>query len=141
VERHKSAVRAVVEGRRSNLLAAADLWIQSKGILAYIDLCEARWKEATGEGLTLTQRDWLSWARKEAAAVDPLATGYPDPAIDGQVDSEKVPFGGPYPELRALVSPSTNVQLATPEKQVKTVSPEKAKAPEQFPFWLLHRRH
>jgi hypothetical protein len=137
VGRHEAKLEEIAEARRDNLAAAAQEWIEAQGIAAFIDVCESRWRQASGGELSKAQNDWLEWARAEARRMEPFAKGYPDPAADGKLDANTIPVGGPYPEVKPLE------QKAEPEAapQVKTEYVQVPQPKEQFPFWLLHRRH
>ncbi|MGD1030096.1 MAG: hypothetical protein ABSA05_03055 [Opitutaceae bacterium] len=67
----------------------------------FIAECERRWTEPTGNP-SPDQRDWLQWAREEAASLSPFEKGYPHPANDGSFNPGTVPFGGPYPDSAIL---------------------------------------
>ena len=44
VRRHEAKLEQIAELRRQNLLVAAKLWIQSRGVEAYVAYCEATWR-------------------------------------------------------------------------------------------------
>jgi hypothetical protein len=140
VRRHEAKLEQIAELRRQNLLVAAKLWIQSRGVAAYVAYCEATWRVTAGEALTQAQAEWLAWARAEAARMGPFGKGYPVPERDGMLDVSTIRVGGPYPEPKELegleeVAPKAPVL----EPEVRYV--EVQRQPEQFPFWLQHRRH
>jgi hypothetical protein len=65
---------------------------------------------------------------------------YPVPEKDGTLDASTIPVGGPYPEpteLEALYQ----VEPEHPASQPEVRYVEAPRQPEQFPFWLLHRKH
>jgi hypothetical protein len=138
VRRHQAKLEQLAELRRQNLLVAAKLWIQSRGVEAFVAYCEVSWRVASGGKLTEAQADWLAWARAEAARMGPFGKGYPVPEKDGKIDGTAIPVGGPYPEpteLERLEEAEANQPVA--EREVRYV--EVPRQPEQFPFWLLHR--
>lgn len=136
LEKHQEKLAEIAEARRQNLSIAARDWIEAEGVRAFVEMCAARWQQR-GVELTKEQAQWLSWARTQAEAMGPFAKGYPDPNKDGAFDGSKVPVGGPYPEVRELEDEEP-VEPAPAE--VKTVYVEQPRPPEQFPYWLLHRR-
>jgi hypothetical protein len=140
VRRHEAKLEQILELRRQNLLVAAKLWIQSRGVAAYVAYCEATWRITAGGALTQAQADWLAWAKGEAARMGPFGKGYPVPERDGKLDVSTVPVGGPYPEpteLEELEEVEPERPAAEPEVRYVDVP----RQPEQFPFWLLHRKH
>jgi hypothetical protein len=138
VRHHEAKLEQIAELRRQNLLVAAKLWIQSRGVAAYVAYCEATWRINAGGKLTQAQADWLSWAKAEAARMGPFGRGYPVPENDGKLDVSTIPVGGPYPEPTELEELAEVGPEQAPAKP--TVSfVEVARQPEQFPFWLLHR--
>lgn len=139
IKRHEAKLKAIAEERFGNLTIAAQQWIEAQGVTAFIEFCADRWRKAGGGELSKEQLDWLAWAKAEAGRMGPFAKGYPDPAVDGKLDVKGVPVGGPYPQTRALEDDvAEEVAPAAPE--VKTQQQEPVRPPEQFPFWLLHRR-
>jgi hypothetical protein len=137
VRRHEAKLEEIAEARRNNLTTAAQEWIEAQGIAAFIEVCESRWRQASGGELSKVQSDWLEWARAEARRMEPFAKCYPDPAADGKLDTSTIPVGGPYPEVKPLE------EKAEPEAapQVKTEYVQVPQPKEQFPYWLLHHRH
>jgi hypothetical protein len=139
LEQHEEKIEEVAQARRDNLASAAERWIEAEGIVAFIDVCEQRWREAGGGNLTAQQVEWLHWARVEAGRKFPSAVGYPDPAKDGGFDRAAVPVGGPYPETREFEDEEPDEEpKEIPKPEIRTVYVEK---PQQFPYWALHRRH
>lgn len=140
VRRHQAKLEQITELRRQNLLVAARLWIESRGVAAYIGYCEATWRVAAGGALTQAQADWLAWAKAEASSMGPFGKGYPDLARDGKLDVGSVPVGGPYPEPTELEA-LEEAEPGRPPAQPEVSYVEVPRAPEQFPFWYLHRGH
>ena len=140
VRRHEAKLEEIAEARCDNLAIAAQQWIEAQGVSAFIDYCENRWRRAGGGELSKAQSDWLAWARVEAEKTGPFAKGYPDPAVDGKLDASTVPVGGPYPETKTLEEVVAKEPApAAPEVKMQYVEPPRQ--PEQFPFWLLQRKH
>lgn len=133
---HEAKLEEVAAARRENLATAAQQWIEAQGVTAFIEACESRWRHAGGGTLSKAQCDWLEWARTEARKMEAFAKNYPDPAADGKLEAGAIPVGGPYPEVRTLEE-----EESKPEPQVKTEYVQVPQPKEQFPFWLLHRRH
>jgi len=123
-----------------NLLVAAKLWIQSRGVAAYVAYCEVTWRVSAGGALTQAQADWLAWAKAEAAGLGPFGKGYPVPEKDGKLDASTLPVGGPYPEPTELEA-LDEVEPEQPASEPEVRHVEAPRQPEQFPFWLLHRKH
>jgi sRNA-binding carbon storage regulator CsrA len=140
LDRHEGKLDEVSGARSKNLMTAAQRWIDAEGVMAFINLCEQRWREAGEGNLTPEQMQWSEWARTEAARKHPWAVGYPDPAKDGGFDRTAVPIGGPYPASRKFEEQVPNETLAAPKSEVKTVYVEVPR-PEPFPYWHLHRKH
>ena len=134
--RHEAKLEEIAAARRGNLATAAQQWIEAQGVPAFIEACERRWRHAGGGTLSKAQSDWLEWAQTEARKMEPFASSYPDPAADGRLEAGAIPVGGPYPEVRKLEE-----EEPEPEPQVKTEHVQVPQPKEQFPFWLLHRRH
>jgi hypothetical protein len=137
-QRHEAKLEQIAELRRQNLLVAAKLWIQSRGVVAYVAYCEATWRLAAGGVLTQAQADWLAWARAEAAMMGPFGKGYPVPERDGKLDASTIRLGGPYPEPMELEE-LEEVEPDQPSAQPEVRYVEVPRPREQFPFWLLHR--
>jgi hypothetical protein len=140
VRRHEAKLEQIAELRRQNLLVAAKLWIQSHGVAAYVAYCEATWRVTAGGALTQAQADWLAWAKAEVARMGPFGKGYPVPEKDGQLDVSTLPVGGPYPEPTELEE-LEEVEPDQPTAQPEVRYVEVPRQPEQFPFWLLHRKY
>jgi hypothetical protein len=139
VRRHEAKLEEIAEARRDNLATAAQEWIEAQGVVAYIEYCEHQWRQAGGGELSTVQRDWVEWARAEARKMGPLAKGYPNPVADGRLDASSIPVGGPYPEVKVLeVTAEPAAAPAAPEEKAGYAQVQRP--PEQFPFWLLHRR-
>jgi hypothetical protein len=138
-KRHGANLTKIVEARRNNLAVAAQQWIEAQGVNAFIDFCEARWRQAGGGELSPVQSDWLDWARAESAKLGPFAKGYPDPLVDGKLDASTIPVGGPYPEAKVLetLTPEAPAAVSPPPETGHVQIPQ---PPEQFPFWLLQRQ-
>ncbi|HTV63629.1 MAG TPA: hypothetical protein VMH30_13770 [Verrucomicrobiae bacterium] len=140
IRRHEAKLEQIAELRRQNLLVAAKLWIQSRGVAAYVAYCEATWRVAAGGALTQAQADWLTWAKAAAAGMGPFGKGYPVLERDGKLDVTTIPVGGPYPEpteLEELGEVEPKQPAAEPEVRYVEVPRQR----EQFPFWYLHRKH
>jgi hypothetical protein len=139
LHRHERKLEELAAGRRSNLNRAAENWIEGMRIMIFLDACEDRWRTLAGGELTQAQAEWLAWARREAEGQFPFAVGYPDPSLDGAFDASAVPVGGPYPDVREFedtpAEKAPEVKSAVPQAPPLPPSP-----PQQFPFWLLHRR-
>ena len=70
----------------------------------------------------------------------PFGKGYPVPDRDGKLDISTIPVGGPYPEPTKLEGlEEVGPEQPAAEAEVRYV--EVPRQPEQFPFWLLHRKH
>lgn len=135
--RHDAKVDHIRQSRRNNLEEAAQRWAASQELLQFIDFCEHRWLSALNEGeLSASQKDWLAWARSEASKLEPFATGYPDPTMDGGFDASALPIDGPYPEIREFPFPQAN----DPAAPVPTTQPYQAPPGPIFQYWLKHRR-
>ena len=93
---HLREIKGIRKGRERNLLRVARLWDEMEILNRYIDECERRW----GSDITEKQTEWIQWARKIAKGLDPFEMGYPDPEVDGSLDEDNIPFGGPYPTTR-----------------------------------------
>jgi hypothetical protein len=139
VRQHETKLERIAELRRQNLLVAAKLWIEARGVAAYVGYCEATWRLRGGGTLTKAQADWVAWAKEEAAKLAPFGRGYPMPGRDGGLDVSAIPVGGPYPEPTELEG-LEETQVEQPEKQPEVRYVEVAQKPQQFPFWLLHQR-
>lgn len=140
VRRHEAKLVQIAELRRQNLLVAAKLWIQSRGVVAYVAYCEATWRVTAGGALTQAQAVWLAWARAEAARMGPFGKGYPVPETDGRLDVSTIAVGGPYPEPTELEElGEAEPEQPAAEREVRYV--EVPREPEQFPFWLLHGKY
>jgi hypothetical protein len=139
VRRHEAKLEEIAEARRDNLSTAAQQWIEAQGMAAYIESCEKQWRRAGNGDLSKAQSDWLAWAETEAGKIDPFEKGYPNPMVDGGLDASTVPVGGPYPETKMLEKTEPK-QPAPPAPEVKTQYVEVPRPPEQFQYWLLHRR-
>jgi hypothetical protein len=90
----------IAEGRRRNLTIATQQWIKAQEVGRFIQFCEEHWREAGKDELSKLQTEWLEWARAEAIKMGAAANGYPDPAVDGKLDTSAIPMGGPYPDLK-----------------------------------------
>ncbi len=101
--RHISSLREVDESRTTSLLRAAEWFRIYKDLLALIEASESCWRK-DGQ-LSPEQRAWVAWAREKAEELNPLATGYPDPATDGPFDEGSIPVGGPYPKSTEFPMP------------------------------------
>jgi hypothetical protein len=134
LKRHEAKLEEITAARGENLATAAHQWIEAQVVAAFIEACEIQWRHTGGGNLSKAQSDWLEWARSEARKMEPFAKSYPDPATDGKLDANAIPVGGPYPEVKML-------EEEEPEPQVKTEYVQVPQPKEQFPFWLLHRRH
>lgn len=75
--RHEPKLAEIAEACRDNLCVAAQAWMESGLVYAYVDECERRWREK-GE-LLPEQSAWIAWAREEAAKLNPR--DYPDPKV------------------------------------------------------------
>lgn len=75
IRRHETKLEQIAELRRQNLLVAAKLWIQSRGVEAYVAYCETTWRVSAGGALTQAQADWLAWAKTEAVRMGPFGKG------------------------------------------------------------------
>ena len=140
VRRHEAKLEQIAELRRQNLLVAAKLWIQSRGVAAYVAYCEATWRVRAAGALTQAQADWLAWAKAEAARMGPFGKGYPLPEKDGKLDVSTIPVGGPYPEPTELEN-LAEVEPEQPAAEPEVRYVEVPRQPQQFPFWYLHRNH
>lgn len=96
---HAEALAAAVLSRQTALFQAAQNWRHSNLLKDFVDACEGRWKAQASE-LSQEQKAWLQWAKELIATVSPFTAGYPDPKLDGALDSASIPFGGPYPPTR-----------------------------------------
>jgi hypothetical protein len=101
---HEAAIARILQERKTNAYRASRWWRLHKDALAFLEECRARWINSHGS-LTAQQSAWLVWARGEAARMSPFEMGYPNPELDGPLDREAVPFGGPYPQSRQLPDP------------------------------------
>jgi hypothetical protein len=104
--KHAEAVAFATRTRTEDLLKAAEWWRLNRALTEFINACEQRWKNPSGE-LTAEQRTWLAWAKETARLLSPFEAGYPDPTKDGTFDAGAVPFGGPYPAKRNFPRPPT----------------------------------
>ncbi len=104
--RHTQALTTAAKTRKDDLLKAAEWWRLTRTVAEFINECELKWKNMSGE-LAAEQHAWLSWAREHAQTLSPFAVGYPNPAEDGGFDPSAVVFGGPYPTTRNFVRPPT----------------------------------
>jgi hypothetical protein len=135
-KKHERKLAEIAEERRDNLFTAAEQWIESEQALAFIAVCERRWRDANGDSLSDDQIAWLAWARARAQERAPWTAGYPDVKKDGALDAKSIPIGGPYPETELLEAKEVESEPAEPPPTMATYVP----APEQFPYWLLHRK-
>ena len=135
IKRHERKLLKIAEERHKNLAIAAHQWIEGQSVSAFIDSCEARWRQVGEGALSNEQLDWIEWARGEAMKMSPFAKGYPDPSQDGRLDANNIPVGGPYPEVRALKEAEVDKPAQPPEPKTVYVQPP----PQEYPFWLLHR--
>jgi hypothetical protein len=104
IRRHRDALASAKAARTRDLWRAAGWWQLSRTLDEFIDACESRWREESGE-ITEDKRLWLAWARTQARYVSPFESGYPDPARDGAFEPESIPMEGPYPETRQFPLP------------------------------------
>jgi len=138
LKRHESKLSEIAEARRENLLIATRQWIDSESARAFVEVCEARWREASGGALSKEQTEWLEWARAAISGMSPFSKGHPDAASDGRFDFSQIPVGGPYPKTRALEEEEPVEPTTAAPAEVKTVYVER---PQPFPYWALHRKH
>lgn len=101
---HEASLARILQDRRTNAYRAARWWRLHKDALAFLEECRAQWSGSCGS-LTTQQEAWLAWARKQADEMSPFQMGYPDPQLDGMLDPQVVPVGGPYPKSRLLPDP------------------------------------
>ena len=90
---------------------------------------------AQPEGPGQEQKDWLNWARRHADSLSPLSDGYPNPAVDGPVDYEAIPIGGPYPKPESLPEIPKPVSSSSESPSYKSFQNE-----YRYPFWLKYQR-
>jgi hypothetical protein len=102
VKRHEAKLADIAEGQRRNLTIATQQWIKAQEVGRFIQFCEEHWREVGKGELSKLQTEWLEWARAEAIKMGPSANEYPDPAVDGKLDTSAIPLGGPYPEPKTL---------------------------------------
>jgi hypothetical protein len=102
INNHQNKLREIERLRRFNLGVATQQWQDSERVLAFVDALEKRWRGEPAVELSPLQQEWLSWARAEATKLAPWSDGYPNPELASQCDPKKIPFGGPYPEMRKL---------------------------------------
>ena len=101
---HENAIKSAAGARKQDLIKAAAWWHHSCGIADFINECENRWKDPTGE-LNPEQAAWLGWAREIAAEKSPFTAGYPEPSKHGAIDASAIPFWGPYPAAHNFSPP------------------------------------
>jgi hypothetical protein len=104
--KHAEAVASVTRTREEDLLKAAEWWRLNRVVTEFINACQQRWKNPSGE-LTVEQQTWLAWAKETARPLSPFEAGYPDPTKDGAFDAGVIPIGGPYPAKRNFPQPPT----------------------------------
>jgi hypothetical protein len=134
---HEKRLTNAGAARVTNLIRASEWWRLRQCAEEFIAGCERMWNETSGS-LSKEQETWLSWARRQANALSPLAMGYPQPERDGAIDPASVTFGGPYPETRLLPLPPTMEKPAPQESGYQSASWQ---TPQPYPFWLSHQRH
>lgn len=135
-QQHAATLAAIADQRSLNLIKAAEWWRISQATDSFIEVCEARWREAGAGELSAAQTDWLTWAKLQSARILPWELSYPDPSRDGGFAGDEIPLGGPYPEVREIPFPPT---MPPPEvsrpAQTHFTSPP---SPSPYPFWLKH---
>jgi len=141
-KKHANTLESAARTRQEDLFKAAEWWKIHRGIEDFIGECERRWSAAHADGqLTAEQKNWTEWARDVAKSVSPFETGYPNPVKDAGFDPAKVPFGGPYPELRKFPHPPTMPEIPAPiVVQQSYGAPSHHSEPKPYPFWLKYQR-
>lgn len=134
-EAHAKQLHAHQEAILKNLGRATYWWNRSQEIHAFLSALEHQWGADQSEGLTEEQKEWLQWARQEADALSPIAADYPNPKIDGPVDYEAIPMGGPYPKRTHL----PKIPKPVPPSD-ETRSSETLRQEYRYPFWLKYQR-
>lgn len=137
---HAKRLEKAAQTREEDLIKAAEWWRMYWVTCEFIDEAERRWREASPEGLTSEQDEWLAWAREKSQGMCPFASGYPDPAVDGTFDPSAVTFGGPYPATRSFPRPPTMPEIPVQTSQSSYGYSSPAAAPKPYPFWLKHQR-
>lgn len=102
ITKHQNKLREIERVRRFNLGVASQQWEDSERVLAFVAALEKHWRGEPAVELSPLQQEWLTWARAEAIKLAPWSDGYPNPQLASQCDPKKIPFGGPYPEMRKL---------------------------------------
>lgn len=133
-EAHAKQIHAHQEAILENLGRATYWWNRSQEIHAFLSALEEQWTAAHPEGPDQQQKDWLKWARRQAAALSPLSDGYPNPKVDGPVDYKAIPIGGPYPE------PMDLPEIPEPAPTTGSSSYEPLRQEYRYPFWLKYQR-
>jgi hypothetical protein len=131
---HAAAVTNANAARVRDMLLAAEWARLHRVAMEFVNECETRWL-LSGGSLSLDQQNWLRWARTEADAWSPWATGYPDPAIDGVFDIEKFPYPEPPPAIREFPRPPSLPKIPAQET-TSWMGPSKVLQP----FWLRKPR-
>jgi hypothetical protein len=131
LKRHETKLNEIEAARRHNLVLAAEQWIASQQVTAFVEACEARWRAACQGRISEPQTEWLTWAKAKATRLNPLTRGYPDPGQDGPFDRGTVAVGGPYPSTRVMEEGPTEPDLAN----VKGPPAEQPQAPGGNTMW------
>lgn len=102
ISAHEEKLREIARVRRSNLGVAAQQWVDSERVLAFVDALERRWRGEPAVELSPVQQEWITWARTEAKKLAPWSEDYPDPKSAQLCDPKNIPIGGPYPKMTKL---------------------------------------
>lgn len=139
IEKHQGHIRKHYEQATTNLEKAAYWHTRCREICDYLEYCVIVWEEKQPDGLNEQQSAWLKWAHQEALKLSPFSYSYPDVEIDGPIDHEAIPIGGPYPKHTKLptIYRYTNKSIGGQNAKIEM---DYGKDDAPYPFWLKYNK-